>query len=157
MKKIFIYPFRIIVFCIVSLLLLNSCGNSVEKTSSAFISIKCKSVELAPTGKYRYTFTIKNFTSKLSAFTGNVTISIISKEGRSIRYDDFDLIDFKNGSSKDVFIEASTGLTEVHNEAGIAKYGYVIKNNYEPEGLEGFHDIEEYKLNENYELKSEYK
>lgn len=141
--------------------LFSSCGenpsNSYSKTENAFIKVKCKSVELAPSGKYRYTFTIKNFDPIKSKFNGVVTISIISQEEKSIRYDDFEFIDLYNGSNKDVIIEANTGLVEVHNTAGIYKYGYSITNNDYPNLKEGFNDIEEYKLDENYKIKEEYK
>lgn len=132
-------------------------SKEVESTESAFIKIKCKTVELAPSGKYRYTFNIKNFDPIKSRFNGIVTISIISMEGKPIRYEDFNLIDFENGKSEDVCIEAMTGLFEVHGEAGISKYGFSVKRNIPDYKNEGFGNIEEYKLDDKYELKKEFK
>ena len=121
------------------------------------VKVKCKSVELAATGKYRYVFNIKNFDQNKSKFNGIVTISLISQEEHSIRNDEFELKDFASGTNKDVTIEANTGLVEVHGQSGISKYGFSIKSNSEKQAFEGFNNIEEYKLNEDYRIKPEYK
>jgi hypothetical protein len=131
--------------------------DKIDKTEPSFISIKCKTYELAPNGKYKYSFLVKNYDPIKSVFNGTIDISIISKEGRPIRYDTFDLINFKNGESKIFSLEAMTGVVSVHGDAGIEKYGYSIKSVPETYTKEGFNIIEQYKLDDNNNLLDQYK
>jgi hypothetical protein len=112
---------------------------------------------LAPNGKYRYSFLVKNFDPISTVFNGTIDISIISKEGKPVRYDTFDLINFESGEKKILSIEAMTGIVDVHGDAGIEKYGYSIKTIPETYNREGFNVIQQYMLDDNYDLLKEYK
>lgn len=140
------------------LLLLLGCNQFVgnKKSEPGLISIKCKSYELAPNGKYRYSFLVKNIDPLNCVFDGTIDISIISKDGRPVRYDTFDLRDFKAGENKIFSLEAMTGGVEVHGNYGIEKYGYSVKSIPETYTNEGFNLIEQYKLDDNYNLLKEY-
>ena len=50
-----------------------------------------------------------------------------------------------------------TGIVDVHGDAGIEKYGYSIKTIPETYNREGFNVIQQYMLDDNYDLLKEYK